>query len=85
MKHQSLCCMNTQGGEDQFEEGGEEFEGERYNLLHEEPCILARSDPSRLAHTCNQAKREFFIDNLLVRIHVIIEMILLERPCAMGV
>ena len=28
--------------------------------------------------------REFFIDNLLVRIHLIIEMILVDRPCAMG-
>jgi len=28
---------------------------------------------------------EFFIDNLLVRIHLIIEMILVDRPCAMGV
>jgi len=30
-------------------------------------------------------EREFFIDNLLVRIHLIIEMILVDRPCAMGV
>ena len=28
--------------------------------------------------------REFFIDNLMVRIHLIIEMILVDRPCAMG-
>ena len=28
---------------------------------------------------------EFFIDNLLVQIHVIIEMILVDWPCAMGV
>ena len=28
---------------------------------------------------------EFFIDNLLVRIHSIIEMNLLDRPCAMGI
>jgi len=28
---------------------------------------------------------EFFIDNLLVRIHLIIEMILVDRPCAMRV
>ena len=27
----------------------------------------------------------FFIDNLLVRIHLIIEMILVDRPRAMGV
>ena len=30
-------------------------------------------------------EREFFIDNLLVQIHFIIEMILVDRPCAMGV
>jgi len=30
-------------------------------------------------------QREFFIDNLLIRIHFIIEMILVDRPCAMGV
>ena len=30
-------------------------------------------------------EREFFIDNLLVRIHLIIEMIIVDRPCAMGV
>ena len=30
-------------------------------------------------------EREFFIDNLLVRIHLIIEMVLVDRPCAMGV
>ena len=28
---------------------------------------------------------EFIIDNLLVRIHLIIEMILVDWPCAMGV
>ena len=29
------------------------------------------------------AEREFFIDNLLVRIHLIIKMILADRSCAM--
>jgi len=33
-------------------------------------------------HSC---KREFFMDSLLVRIHLIIEIILVNRPCAMGV
>ena len=32
-----------------------------------------------------QREEEFFIDNLLVRIHLIIEMILVDRPCAMVV
>ena len=30
-------------------------------------------------------ERDFFIDNLLVRIHLIIEMVLVDRPSAMGV
>ena len=29
------------------------------------------------------SEREFFIDNLMVRIHLIVEIILVERPCAM--
>jgi hypothetical protein len=33
----------------------------------------------------NLDEREIFIDNLLVRVHWIIEMIVVERPCAMGV
>ena len=32
-----------------------------------------------------QREREIFIDNLLVRVHLIIEMILVDRPCATGV
>ena len=28
---------------------------------------------------------EFFIDNLLVRIRLIVEVILVDRPCAIGV
>ena len=31
-----------------------------------------------------EREKEFFADNLLVRIHLIIEMILEDRPCAMG-
>ena len=30
------------------------------------------------------AERDFFIDNLLVQIHSIIEMILVDRPCAVA-
>ena len=30
-------------------------------------------------------EREFFIDNLLVRIYLIVKMTLVDRPCAMGV
>jgi hypothetical protein len=34
---------------------------------------------------CCPTEREVFIDNLLVRFHFIIEMILVDRPCAIGV
>ena len=33
----------------------------------------------------DHGEREFYIDNLLVRIHLKIEMILVDRPCAMGI
>ena len=32
-----------------------------------------------------ERERESVIDNLLVRLHLIIEMILVDRPCTMGV
>ena len=31
-----------------------------------------------------EREKEFVIDNLLVRIHLIIEKIYLDRPCAIG-
>ena len=66
--------------------------GSYFRLI--DSCItqLKAQGPSR---TCNESKeeetkntpseRDFFIDNLLVRICLIIEMILVDRPCAMGV
>ena len=38
-----------------------------------------------LRHQGRGREREFFIDNLLIRIHLIIVMISVDRPCAMGV
>ena len=38
-----------------------------------------------LAAATDLSNRDIFIDNLLVRVHWIIEMIVIERPCAMGV
>ena len=35
--------------------------------------------------TITPKEREFLIDNLLVRVYLIIEMILVDRHCAMGV
>jgi len=40
---------------------------------------------SRRPHSPTTGKREFFTDNLLVRMLFIIEVILVDRPCAMGV
>jgi hypothetical protein len=34
-------------------------------------------------HTPHPREREFFVDNLLVQIHLIIEMISEDQPCAM--
>ena len=45
--------------------------------------IDLRTDPLPTSHTGTE--RDFFFDILLVRIHLIIEMILVDRPCAMGV
>ena len=45
-------------------------------LIGEESLLRVRS---------KEREREIFIDNLLVRVHWIIEMIVVERPCAMGV
>ena len=35
--------------------------------------------------TGKDGEREFFIDNLMVRIHLIVEMISVDRHCAMGI
>jgi len=40
--------------------------------------------PLRVVRTASLG-REFFIDNLLVRIRFIIEMMIPDRPCAMAV
>jgi len=42
-----------------------------------------RAGARTLGKGCRE--REFFIDNLMVRIHLILERILVDRPCAMGV
>ena len=38
-----------------------------------------------LRHRVQPAEREFFIDNLLVRIYFITKMVLVDRPCSLGV
>jgi len=46
---------------------------------------LETLNTSNDVRTWHPAEREIFIDNLLVRVHLIIEMILVDRPCSMGV
>jgi len=43
------------------------------------------SPPPRSTPRSGAPEREFFINNLLVRIHLIIEMVLVDRPCVMSV
>jgi len=40
---------------------------------------------NNLGARIHSTERGFFIDNLLVRVHVIIEIILVDRPYAMGI
>jgi len=48
--------------------------------------LLLLLRPHNLVNVINLTREsEFFIDNLLVRIHFAIEMILVDRPRAMGV
>jgi hypothetical protein len=44
--------------------------------------VLARSGAD-LVRDGRPGEREFFIGNLVVRIHLIIEIILVDRPCEM--
>ena len=54
---------------------------ETHNLLEPLPGL----ESSARVRTPPEREREFFIDNPLVRIRLIIERILADRPCAMGV
>jgi len=52
----------------------------------EADCILCNRRERRRLSTCiRSAERDFLIDKLLVRIHLIIEMILVDQPCVIGV
>jgi hypothetical protein len=71
---------------------GRSQEGGRF-LMSEVPLycpLVARapppappSRPIMVAHLA--VERAFFIDNLLIRIHLTIEIISVDRPCAIGV
>ena len=49
------------------------------------PATTGGHDSKTTHETLACPEAEFFIDQLLVRIHLIIEMDLVDRPCAMGV
>jgi len=44
-----------------------------------------RMPPPETPRVAREEERELFIDDLLVRIYLIIDMTLVDRPCAMGV
>ena len=67
--------------------GGREESGSRVD--HHVGRVAERVDGGEDARQdcapLRERDREFFIDNLLVRIYLIIEMTLVDRPGAMGV
>ena len=68
-------------------EGGE-GRRRRKSVRSRAPTALRRtrqSQPATRQKSTFAPEREFCIDNLLVRIHFIIEMSLVDWPCAMGV
>ena len=49
-------------------------------------AVLSSGEAIRAFTSTDSAReREFLIDNLLVLIHLIIDISLVDRPCAMGV
>ena len=53
--------------------------------MSEEPLHLRQEVSEGALDDERQREKECFIDNLLVRIHLIVEMSFVGRPCAMGV
>ena len=56
---------------------------EEENEEEEEEQQLSAADDAEVEP--GTTNREFIFDHLLVQIYLIIEMILVDRPCAMGV
>ena len=65
--------------------GGWAFLMSKVPLYSDDLVYQSGVSKSRCAPTLRAGGREYCIDNLLVRIHFIIEMILVDGPCAMGV
>ena len=72
-----------EGGErDRARDGARERDSERGRGISPAHRILEQTaNTTRLSST--NTEKDFF-DNLLVRIHFIIEMILMDKPCAMA-
>ena len=60
------------------------IEGKKAIFIEWEKGETLRVCSARKRHS-HHLEREIFIDNLLVRVHWIIEMIVVARPCAIGV
>ena len=57
----------------------------RFDKALKEKVERGEAVTSQRGSVTSRLEREFFIDNLMVRIHFSIVMILVDRPCAMGV
>ena len=60
------------------------YEGNLYSPAKSQAGEYLGEIDEELGYTPHPREKEFFIDTLLVRIHFIIEMILVDQPCAMG-
>ena len=56
------------------------LKGHLPRVMNHQVLVHEGNSPSRMS----EVEREFFINNLLVRIHLIAGMILVDRPCAVG-
>ena len=74
------------GERERDRESERERERER-ERKREGQCVYGCGAPARITKCqgWSRTASEFFIDNLMVRIQLIIVMILVDRPCAMGV
>ena len=80
----SLEVTDTKVYEPQTREEEEDI-GKECHQKVAPPSLVFQSRICATPFVLEKLEREIFIDNLLVRVHWIIEMIVVERPCAMGV
>ena len=81
----SFCSLFVKGTLSRVS-GGTLKTGSRCPLDPKREFLVDNPRPeTRLPVHLESQERELFVDNLLVRIHLNIEMILVDRPCDMGV